>query len=82
MTDPPASRVDWFRLIVTLQQVCTLSESQLSARLGVHRTTINAWKRLGIEPAHNVGEKLIRLYCEQLSLRREDLPLKPAALVP
>lgn len=72
MTEPPAPRVDWSRLILTLRG-CGMTETEIAKRIRVPRSSLDSWKN-GTEPAHVTGELLIRLYCAQLSLSRDDVP--------
>lgn len=69
-------RIDWFRLIVTLRG-CGMSEREIARRLGVDHSNVVRWKQ-GVEPVHEKGERLIRLYCSQLALTRDDVPVRPA----
>lgn len=67
-------RVDWQRLILTLRGL-GMTETEIARRIRSPRTALVAWKN-GTEPLHVTGERLILLYCSELSLTREDIPVR------
>lgn len=67
------SRVNWFRLFADLKQV-GFSMYAVQDRLGVPKSTLTGWK-LGAEPKHSDGERMIWLWCEATLRGREELPM-------
>jgi hypothetical protein len=73
-------RINWLRLILTLRG-CGMTETEIARRIRVPRSSLDSWKS-GSEPAHATGELLISLYCSELSLTRQDVPVSKRETAP
>ena len=51
--------VDWWRVITDLEKAGWTHE-RIGRELGVHKSTVTAWKR-GVEPRHSDGARLLDL---------------------
>lgn len=63
---------DWFRIICDLGN-CGLSLQGISDTLKIPKPTINNWK-IGSEPKHSDGERLINLWRNKTGREKTDLP--------
>ncbi len=66
-------RTDWCRLLIDLERQ-GYRPNYVSCVVDVPRSTILGWKNLGVEPRHDEGERLIKLWCDVMELVRDDLP--------
>lgn len=66
-------RVDWWQMVVSLSQA-GLSANKVSRVIDVPTSTIHGWK-MGAEPRHADGERLIALWCETHGHVREEVPM-------
>jgi hypothetical protein len=64
--------MDWPSIIQELRM--RLTESDLSLRMGVPRSTLYGWHQRGIEPKHHHGERLIYLWCRFTQRPRQECP--------
>ncbi|AZS49325.1 hypothetical protein DM558_00375 [Entomomonas moraniae] len=69
--------VDWFRVICELDD-CKYDIQKISESIEIAYTTIHGWK-MGTEPRHADGERLIKLWCKVTGKSRKDLPVLDAS---
>lgn len=68
----PRRRVDWFRILADLTHR-GFSIRTVGDQIDVPRQTICGW-RMGIEPRHDDGERLLRFWSQATGLSRLDVP--------
>lgn len=75
MAKPCESRycVDWFKVICELDNY-EHDIQKISEKIYIAYTTIHGWK-MGTEPRHADGERLVMLWCEVTGKPRKDLPV-------
>lgn len=66
------TRVDWFRLFAELK-ASGWSLYRIGGHLVVAKSTLVSWK-MGVEPSHASGERLINLWQEVTGKQRHELP--------
>jgi len=69
---PPDTRISWFRLFAELK-ANGWSLYRIVGHLGVSKSTLIGWK-MGVEPKHADGERLIELWLEVTGKHRGELP--------
>lgn len=72
-------RVDWPNVVA---QLCARGQTVpgIAAKLQVARTTVLAWRDIDTEPRHDVGERLIALWCSSTGLPRTAIPMRKRIL--
>lgn len=75
MAKPCVSRygVDWFRVICDLIAL-EYDLQKISKAIDIADSTIHGWK-MGTEPRHADGERLVKLWCEVTGKPRKNLPV-------
>jgi len=68
------TRVNWFLLFAQLKEK-GWSLYRIVGHLDVPKTTLLGWK-MGVEPKHADGERLIQLWLEVTGLQRAELPIE------
>lgn len=68
------TRVNWFQLFAQLK-ASGWSLYRIVGHLGVSKSTLIGWK-MGVEPRHADGERLILLWLEVTGKQRAELPLE------
>lgn len=58
------ARTDWFRILADLNQA-GMPNYIAAHRIGVSPGALRGWKVNGAEPAHDTGERLLRLWAER-----------------
>jgi len=68
------TRISWFRLFAELK-ASGWSLYRIVGHLGVSKSTLIGWK-MGVEPRHADGERLIVLWLEVTGKQRGELPVE------
>lgn len=67
--------VSWWHVIVELE-ARGYTHASVAAAVGVSRQSVESWKNRDIEPAHEIGERLVALWRVVTARSRDDLPRK------
>lgn len=70
-----APGVSWWHVIVRME-ACGYTHSAIAAAVGVSRQSVESWKNRDIEPAHEIGERMVALWVVVTGMPREDIPRK------
>lgn len=68
------TRISWFRLFSEMKEK-GWSLYRIRDRLDVSKSTLIGWK-MGVEPRHADGERLILLWIEVTGKQRNELPIE------
>ncbi|MDQ0035859.1 transcriptional regulator with XRE-family HTH domain [Variovorax boronicumulans] len=72
--------VSWWHVIVHLER-SGYAQREIAAAIGSARGTVEDWKNGGAEPRHEVGDRLVLLWCAVTGKDREDIPRKLSTLL-
>lgn len=65
--------VSWWHVIVRME-ASGYTHAAIAAAVGVSRQSVESWKNRDIEPAHEIGERMIALWRVVTGRPREEIP--------